>query len=610
LSNGTALPSWLSFNSSTRTFSGTPADGDAGAIAVKVTATDSGSATVFDTFNLTVSTNNAPVISALSSNAVAENSAGGTVGTVSATDADGDTLTYSLASGGDNDYFEFSGTTLKFKDNITGNYEANNSYSITVNASDGTATTSLDTMINVTNVNEANTSTHNSKADAGLSATLNSGNDAAIENLMGGAFWGTAGQGIDLNYSFMTTGSSFSAEYNSTGSNGIVQYKNGVQNASADLKAAVANIFNDFSSVCLLNFSEVADNGTTVGHLRFGSTTVENTAFAWLPNPGQDTSGDIWLNSTNNYFNNTAALKDGTYHNYTIAHEIGHAVGLSHTQDAKIFNASKTYGTDSTVGSIHNSNPWSIMSYAENVGDNMAGITNGGARPTTLMIDDIAAVQHLYGVNEQYKTGNDVYTLGSFDGGTTQDNYIYASIWDAGGTDTISWAGQSTVASINLAAGGFCFFGDITGTGDADLLDNLFADGSGLLGIGYNVVIENAKGGSAIDAVVGNSAANILYGGAGSGIKDTLTGNGGADTFVCSLSDAVTDASLADVITDFINGTDKIGLEDRTWANLSVLDSGANAKIVDTGSSKVLFVLESIDHALIDATDFVVTDFV
>jgi Ca2+-binding RTX toxin-like protein len=130
------------------------------------------------------------------------------------------------------------------------------------------------------------------------------------------------------------------------------------------------------------------------------------------------------------------------------------------------------------------------------------------------------------------------------------------------------------------------------------------------LGIGYNVVIENAKGGSAIDAVVGNSAANILYGGAGSGIKDTLTGNGGADTFVCSLSDAVTDASLADVITDFINGTDKIGLEDRTWANLSVLDSGANAKIVDTGSSKVLFVLESIDHALIDATDFVVTDFV
>ena len=226
------------------------------------------------------------------------------------------------------------------------------------------------------------------------------------------------------------------------------------------------------------------------------------------------------------------------------------------------------------------------------------------------MIDDIAALQHLYGVNEQYKTGDDVYTLGSFDGGTTNGNHIYASIWDAGGTDTISWAGQSSIASINLNAGTFSCFGNISGPSDSDLGSNSWSAGDGILGIAHNVIIENAKGGSAIDTVVGNSAANILYGGAGSGIKDTLTGNGGIDTFVCSLSDAVTDASLADSITDFTNGTDLIGLEDRTWSNLTIVDSGANANIVDTASNKVLFVLESIDHALIDATDFVVTDFV
>ena len=118
LSNGSALPSWLSFNASTRTFSGTPADGDVGSIAVKVTATDTGGATVSDTFNMTVNANVAPDSVALTSNAVAENSAGGVVGTLSAYDPNGDALTYSLASGGDNDYFEISGATLKFKNSV------------------------------------------------------------------------------------------------------------------------------------------------------------------------------------------------------------------------------------------------------------------------------------------------------------------------------------------------------------------------------------------------------------------------------------------------------------------------------------------------------------
>ena len=103
---------------------------------------------------------------------------------------------------------------------------------------------------------------------------------------------------------------------------------------------------------------------------------------------------------------------------------------------------------------------------------------------------------------------------------------------------------------------------------------------------------------------------NTLYGGAGSGVKDTLTGNAGADIFVCSLLDAVTDATFADVITDFVNGTDLIGLEDRTYSDLTISDSGSDTKIIDTNSSKILFVLQSFDHTLIDIADFVVTDFV
>ncbi|WP_445636438.1 hypothetical protein NSTC745_01339 [Nostoc sp. DSM 114161] len=54
LDNGNPLPSWLTFNSNTRTFSGTPATANVGTIAIRVTARDTSNATVSDTFNLTV----------------------------------------------------------------------------------------------------------------------------------------------------------------------------------------------------------------------------------------------------------------------------------------------------------------------------------------------------------------------------------------------------------------------------------------------------------------------------------------------------------------------------------------------------------------------------
>jgi len=53
LSNGNPLPSWLSFNDTTRTFSGTPSA--LGTTSVRVTAKDSGDLTVADVFDITVS---------------------------------------------------------------------------------------------------------------------------------------------------------------------------------------------------------------------------------------------------------------------------------------------------------------------------------------------------------------------------------------------------------------------------------------------------------------------------------------------------------------------------------------------------------------------------
>ncbi|WP_249780004.1 DUF4082 domain-containing protein [Bradyrhizobium sp. dw_411] len=63
-STGAALPSWLSFNATTRAFTGTPSAANAGTVAVKVTATDAAGLSASEIFNLNVSTQTYSLFSA------------------------------------------------------------------------------------------------------------------------------------------------------------------------------------------------------------------------------------------------------------------------------------------------------------------------------------------------------------------------------------------------------------------------------------------------------------------------------------------------------------------------------------------------------------------
>ncbi|WP_158290254.1 putative Ig domain-containing protein [Ramlibacter sp. WS9] len=61
LFGGGALPAWLTFDGTTRTFSGTPGNGDVGTLSVTVTASDGAGPTASDTFDIAVAnTNDAP----------------------------------------------------------------------------------------------------------------------------------------------------------------------------------------------------------------------------------------------------------------------------------------------------------------------------------------------------------------------------------------------------------------------------------------------------------------------------------------------------------------------------------------------------------------------
>lgn len=103
LANGAALPIWLSFDASTRTFSGTPQNADVGDVGLTVVATDSAGAGASANFTVTVANvNDAPVaVGALAAwSVVAGDAVSYTVPTGAFTDVDrGDLLTYSASVG-------------------------------------------------------------------------------------------------------------------------------------------------------------------------------------------------------------------------------------------------------------------------------------------------------------------------------------------------------------------------------------------------------------------------------------------------------------------------------------------------------------------------------
>ncbi len=101
--SGGALPGWLQFDAATGIFSGTPSSSDVGALEITVRAADSLNASTDDTFLLTVqmAANRGPAIEDQSFRVAAGVTDGQEIGTILASDPNGDALTYSIVSGND-----------------------------------------------------------------------------------------------------------------------------------------------------------------------------------------------------------------------------------------------------------------------------------------------------------------------------------------------------------------------------------------------------------------------------------------------------------------------------------------------------------------------------
>lgn len=241
------------------------------------------------------------------------------------------------------------------------------------------------------------------------------------------------------------------------------------------------------------------------------STTATEYAHAYFP-----TDSSIWFNTDAETLQNPEI---GQYGFETFIHEIGHALGLNHMGN---YNGEGDWQPscyeDSTV--------YSIMSYFGPEHDNgqelvaWANWTIDGVTyaPQTPMLNDIMAIQSIYGANEITRAGNTVY---GFDSNVTGDlSALYdftknlhpiLTLYDSGGVDTLNLNGWDANATIDLNSG-------------------MFSSGNGMtnnLCIAYGCIIENVITGIGNDILMGNEADNHLMAGGG---DDDLRGGAGIDT--------------------------------------------------------------------------------
>ncbi|OOO25188.1 UNVERIFIED_ORG: rhizobiocin, partial [Rhizobium sophorae] len=352
--------------------------------------------------------------------------------------------------------------------------------------------------------------------------------DQKVEGLVNGTAWdGT------ITYAFPTTSTSYtySGEKNHAFSSISSQQRSLALFFMEESYGSAANDGFSVEGFTNANFEAGSANTATV---RFAQSSLPSTAWAYTPNIGGH-GGDVWFGTG---YAGTADdyrfPRFGNYAAHTLAHELGHALGLKHAHEAG-------YPNTTLVPRAYDSIEYTIMTYRTYVGDNISGYKyeQNGA-PQTFMMLDIAALQEMYGADYTTNSGDTVYKWNPNQGITYVNgvaaitpaaNRIFATIWDGGGTDTYDLSAYTTALKIDLHAGGYSVFshGQLAYLGGGP--DDGYARGNIFNALLYhdNVasLIENVRAGSGNDTIVGNEADNTLWGNAG---NDTLTGDSGNDT--------------------------------------------------------------------------------
>lgn len=348
-------------------------------------------------------------------------------------------------------------------------------------------------------------------------------NNAEIDGLLSGVKWSGS-----ITYSFPDSPSDYPASYYGNGE----PTGSGFTQAPSQMQTAIVYAVGLINSYTNANISYAGTNGADI--MVAQSPAANPTSYAYYPS-SYASGGDIWFGTGYNY--SLASL--GNYYFATALHELGHAIGLKHSQE--------TGGVANVaVPSAHDDSEYTVMSYRSYVGAPLTGYTaESYGFSQTYMANDILAMQTMYGANYNTQSGNTVYTWNATTGqmsingvgqaapgggGGGSANRIFETIWDGNGVDTYDLSNYTTNLSLNLNPGASSTF---SSTQIAYLGNGYYASGNVYNAYLYNndarSYIDNATGGSGNDSIIGNAIANVLNGGSG---NDTLRGNGGNDSII------------------------------------------------------------------------------
>ncbi|MFC3615396.1 M10 family metallopeptidase [Lutimaribacter marinistellae] len=277
---------------------------------------------------------------------------------------------------------------------------------------------------------------------------------------------------------------------------------------------------------------------------------------------GAHAVGDNWF-TTGQY---RPSLLGSFHHAAGLLHEVGHALGLKHG------HATQTWSHDASVTlpalpAEQDSQEFSVMTYRGYVGGPLNGASGEEEYPWTYMLNDMAALQHMYGANfgGGSNNGDSTYRFDpntgemSVDGlgfGAPYGAKILLTIWDGGGEDRYDFSNYDQDQSIDLRPGAFSTFSmpQLANLANGPEEDAKLARGNVANPYLYQgdlrSLIEHVDTGGGNDTIAGNQAGNHIRSGAG---HDVLWGGDGEDRLIGASGDDVIDGGTG---TDTVNGGD------------------------------------------------------